>query len=116
MGNALLNFRQLAELEEREPLVIEMMDHFETTQSDFIRESVLSSLSFMRLFGDIAELYFPTMLDIAVTGLSDKPQSSGRTIQGQTDQAQNINNSRPDLGGKEPPSPIVPGADGPTPV
>lgn len=116
MGNALLNFRELAQLEEREPKVVEMMERFEATQSDFIRESILSSLSFMRLFGDIAQLYFPTMLDIAVTGLSDNPPSTGISPQESERTSQDINKSTPDLGGKEPPSPIVPGADGPTAV
>lgn len=116
MGNALLNFRQLAELEEREPRVVEMIEHFEASQSDFIRESIQSSLSFMRLFGDIAQLYFPTMLDIAVTGLSDNPQSDLISDPRTEEKMEGINRQTPDLGGKEPPSPTVPGADGPTPV
>ncbi|GAB5552131.1 MAG: hypothetical protein Sapg2KO_17220 [Saprospiraceae bacterium] len=116
MGNALLNFRQLAELEEREPRVVEMIENFEAHQSDFIRESIQSSLSFMRLFGDIAQLYFPTMLDIAVTGLSDKPQPNRISDQGTVEKVEDINARTPDLGGKEPPSPTVPGADGPTKV
>lgn len=119
MGNALLNFRELAQLEEREPKVVEMIDRFEKTQSDFIKDSVLSTLSFMRLFGDIAQLYFPTMLDIAITGMSDNPQSlsiTGNESESQLLKEKDPNKQTPDQGGKEPPKPEVPGADGPTPV
>lgn len=116
MGNALLNFRELAQLEEREPKVVEMIDRFEATQSDFIKDSILSSLSYMRLLGDVVQLYFPTMLDIAVAGMSDNTQSSSIVIPKTENKPAKMDKQTPDLGGKEPPSPIVPGANGPKQV
>ena len=118
MGNALLNFRELAQLEEKEPRVVEMIDRFEATQSDLLKESILSSLSFIRLFGDIAQLYFPTMLDIAVTGMGDDINASTRREipENKVSDTNNTSNSTPDQGGKEPPSSDIPGADGPTQV
>lgn len=119
MGNALLNFKELAQLEEREPKVVEMIERFEATQRDFIKESVLSSMAFMRLFGDIAQLYFPTMLDIAMGSVSDNPGTSS-VLSTESDirtlQSDEQTNRTPDWGRKQPPEPNVPGADGPTQV
>ena len=59
MGRALPNFRELAELERQEPKMVQMVERFEVERSDVIFENLQESLRFMRMVGDVANLFFP---------------------------------------------------------
>ena len=69
MGRALPleNFRALAVLEEKEPKMVEMLDRFDAERSDIILENLQETLRFIRLFGDVANLFFPVLMDTLVT-------------------------------------------------
>jgi hypothetical protein len=120
MGNALQNFRELAQLEEKEPRVIEMIERFEATQSDLIKNSIQSSLQFMKMVGDIAYLYFPAMLDTAVLALNANSQSNNDVfslseLEAKTNLDLNKANFKtPNLGGDQNQKPDIPGKDGPS--
>ena len=74
MGRALPleNFRALAILEEKEPKMVEMLDRFEAERSDIILNDIQDTLRFMRLFGDVANLFFPVLVDTLVSGGEDE--------------------------------------------
>lgn len=70
MGRALANFRDLAELEVREPQMVQLLDKFEQEQSDVILRNLQSSMRFVRFVADVTYLFFPAMID-TVVGVSD---------------------------------------------
>lgn len=63
MGRALPNFRELADIEAQEPKLVEMVQRFDTERSDLILQNTQDALAFVRLVGDVANLYFPAMFD-----------------------------------------------------
>lgn len=118
MGRALANFRELAQAERQEPKMVQMIERFDLERSDLILHNIQDTLRFMRLVGDVANLFFPVMLDTLVTGGNNGLTTSEETIK--EDFLKNIEPQEPTDKNKLPRTPDSgldkndpPGSDGP---
>lgn len=71
--NALANFQELARQEAIEFQLEQKLERFERERSDSILQNIQASYAFIKLVGEVSNLYFPVMLDILL-GIS--PENS----------------------------------------
>ena len=121
MGRALPNFRELAELERQEPKMVQMVERFEAERSDMILQNLEESLRFMRMIGDVANLFFPVMFDTLITGGNNglTPNEEALDEDFLDEEDEDLPNGKKNPPGSNAPDqmddgPKGPGSDGPT--
>lgn len=85
---ALANFQELAQQEAIEFQLEQKIDRFEQERSDIILRNIHASFDFLKLVGEVSNLYFPVMLDILLGRSPD--HSDDDLFPGASDSSQGV--------------------------